>query len=746
MEIILKSDNKTLEFVVGTQGINTGDWNSNDDFVQVLVARPETPLTDRESLAVVFGIDGKDQYTKPLRFLEMDGTYSCAIPNGVLMTEGEWELTILRRRYRNTDKTGDYSQIASNTYTFEVSESVKSNGTPVTATMLQTLYDNANKRATDAETAKAAAEASESKAKSYAESALAYRNAAQAAAENAAADATEKATKAAADAETAREAAVSAKDAAEMAQADAESAATLAAAEAVREVNERINETDTKVNSLETDIAVLNNALVIGGITAKATTETAYNARITADGLNVLDGSKAVLKKVVGSTVKCNNLIPFPYLTANNTNSAGTFTITAGADGSLTFNGSTAEYYQVRLVGMVLKAGTYYFSWNANKTAKGVSVAIVDKKYSEGKITITEQTTVKVFAIVQANTTADNVVFKPMLNEGDTPLPYERYFAGLKNASFAGIESTGRNLFKEPDNYTNGMLQQDGSIANNVNYRTTDYMSILGGLDFTISFDQTYVVDSGTTSFRVVIYDKSKTVLSYFAIYPTSVGRYSYTFTAPNDAVYYRIGTRITDKDIMLNAGITALPYEPYTSNTLSFPKTELGEWDKVDFEKQKVVRGTKTVVFDGTENWEQQTVANSNEMMNVNGIYSFMLKRVLPSISNTAGVCNMYNTVAEGFASVSVEGWMATTYSEFYFRTKAYTTVEEWKAHLAELYASGNPLIVAYGLATPTEEAFERGNEYRAYSGGTERVLENDNAEFGVKNTLLQNYIVVKE
>lgn len=151
MELILKKDNKTLEFVSGSQVLNTGDINLNDDFVQGITVKPETPLSERESLAIVFEREGMDEYTQPLTLLESEEKYTSVIPNGVLSTAGEWEITILRRRYKDTSKEGNFSQIASNTYPLNVEGGVKAtDGTPVTAAMVQTLYTKAETTVNDA--------------------------------------------------------------------------------------------------------------------------------------------------------------------------------------------------------------------------------------------------------------------------------------------------------------------------------------------------------------------------------------------------------------------------------------------------------------------------------------------------------------------------------------------------------------------------------------------------------------------
>ena len=83
------------------------------------------------------------------------------------------------------------------------------------------------------------------------------------------------------------------------------------------------------------------------------------------------------------------------------------------------------------------------------------------------------------------------------------------------------------------------------------------------------------------------------------------------------------------------------------------------------------------------------------------------------------------------------------------YFRTFDYTTVDEWKAHLAELYASGNPLVIAYELVTATETPFTDeekavGSKYQAWKNGTEKVIENREDNLEINNTLIQKYVLV--
>ena len=74
-------------------------------------------------------------------------------------------------------------------------------------------------------------------------------------------------------------------------------------------------------------------------------------------------------------------------------------------------------------------------------------------------------------------------------------------------------------------------------------------------------------------------------------------------------------------------------------------------------------------------------------------------------------------------------------------------TAIANFKAWLAERYASGNPVTIRYiSSELQSETDFTADNEYTAYKGGTEKVLENDGNEYGADNTQTVNYIFVKE
>ena len=121
-----------------------------------------------------------------------------------------------------------------------------------------------------------------------------------------------------------------------------------------------------------------------------------------------------------------------------------------------------------------------------------------------------------------------------------------------------------------------GVLTSTGTIDNSstyANYRTTDYIPVEEG-SYTFSLDNTVYEQYNNTSSRYAFYDEDKVFINY-EISLMRPARFEWTFAAPSNAKYVRLTGRISDDNIMLNTGQTALPYEPYgnTWNTKSYAK-----------------------------------------------------------------------------------------------------------------------------------------------------------------------------
>lgn len=135
-------------------------------------------------------------------------------------------------------------------------------------------------------------------------------------------------------------------------------------------------------------------------------------------------------------------------------------------------------------------------------------------------------------------------------------------------------------------------------------------------------------------------------------------------------------------------------------------------------FDDKKAVRKWGCKVFDGTENvWriENRAFVLENLTFSKGCISQYPLK---------IG----YNSAFENEDKVV---YYELYYHYNYFKDTAYTTVDAWKAHLADLYAQGNPLVVYYELAEPVEDIFEKplNLTYTVINGGTETSLATENS-----------------
>lgn len=140
MKLLLKSDNKTIEFLEGSETINV-----NDDFVQSITVVAEAPLTAREQLVVVYEDTVSEDTTHYVGLVKSDEGYYALIPQGIINAGGTWTFQIIRRRY-STDGT-KYKETASYKYELTVGEGVKNaEGQVVTTAEIMSLYEVVEKQ------------------------------------------------------------------------------------------------------------------------------------------------------------------------------------------------------------------------------------------------------------------------------------------------------------------------------------------------------------------------------------------------------------------------------------------------------------------------------------------------------------------------------------------------------------------------------------------------------------------------
>lgn len=157
---------------------------------------------------------------------------------------------------------------------------------------------------------------------------------------------------------------------------------------------------------------------------------------------------------------------------------------------------------------------------------------------------------------------------------------------------------------------------------------------------------------------------------------------------------------QIEIKDIQLEIGSTATPYQPYVEQSISYtlqnPLYKLSNtvYDYIDLDKGKIIRNVGIVEFDGSsdENW---VIYGNNT--NMNG-YSINYKNIS---GDTPCVCDKLLTTDS--ISTTLEEAIKVLDNAMYVvlnKIRGLNTTELFKSWL-----QSNPITVYYQLSTPTEE-----------------------------------------
>ena len=509
----------------------------------------------------------------------------------------------------------------------------------------------------------------------------------------------------------------------------------------------QLAQTNQNVEDLYT---ILEQAQVV----TVTTLEQAYTTRETADGENIVDGVQTTVKEIRGKTVATENLIPYPY--AETTKTANGVTFTVNSDGSVTVNGTaTSDADFMLLRGPIQSYSESYFlsgcPTGGSDTTYYISEGFTMSKDTGNGVVLNNLPSDQAWRIViKSGTTVNNLVFRPMLNAGTEAKPYSKWFAGLKNASFEKIVSTGKNLvpypYAETTKTANGVtftVNADESVTvNGTATATTNFYFVKGGNDFlTFPIGTTLVLSGCPAGGSARTYFMNVLSTDYLdGVTDIGNGGASFTTKKIKYYLYIRVEQGVTMNNAvfrpMLQFGTTATAYEPYISDTLSAENPiELSEYDVVYPETGETKRQSKTVVFDGTEAW----VINTNYT-------AFSLDLSSKGIAFTS-ICSPYR-------SPKITAWDQLKDYEaqngalvFLIKDSTYSTVEAWKAHLAELAAAGNPLTVTYKTVEATTEAtpFNK-SKYKAWKNGSETIDQGptDNSEYGAENTVKQDYFTL--
>lgn len=524
-------------------------------------------------------------------------------------------------------------------------------------------------------------------------------------------------------------------------------------------VDTAISDTQNQLAQTNQNVEDLYTILEQAQVVTVTTLEQAYTTRETADGENIVDGVQTTVKEIRGKTVATENLIPYPY--AETTKTANGVTFTVNSDGSVTVNGTaTSDADFMLLRGPIQSYSESYFlsgcPTGGSDTTYYISEGFTTSKDTGNGVVFNNLPSDQAWRIViKSGTTVNNLVFRPMLNAGTTAKPYSKWFAGLKNASFEKIVSTGRNLipypYEESTKTENGItftVNSDGSIT--ANGTTTVNPSIFNLAKISLN--------AGTYALRSFANVANAGICQFYIDIPSEPNDRpgnGVTFTLQDDIVNKNVNIIVNPSQTvnnlifkpMLQFGTTATAYEPYISDTLSAETPiELAEYDVVYPETGETKRQSNTLTFDGTEEWYLTGNAENN-------FYNY---RYYTPISVEAQktkvpcICNKYdyklsveNDTGNDIGILVIRGYV-------YIRLGSGSTIKsvtEWKSQLAAWAGAGNPLTVTYKTAEATTEAtpFNK-SKYIAWKNGSETIEQGptDNSEYGAENTVKQDYFTL--
>lgn len=394
-------------------------------------------------------------------------------------------------------------------------------------------------------------------------------------------------------------------------------------------------------------------------------------------------------------------------------------TMVNNGDGTYTVNGTATDDFDIALAPYTTKQNIYY-TLSGCPSGGSKTTYYLDPRgyeYDTGRgttiINPNQDFSNYIRIVIKKDVTVNNLLFKPMFNEGQTAQPFEPYTGGqpspspdypqeVKGVSEISGKVVGKNLFdvnkiKEISNSIK--RNDDGSLtitSTSADSSVATKMALKDLADLEIG--KTYIISFITTG-------KNQIYLNEVKQYWGSNKALTITQDMLNSNVrLYPKDVNSTDivSGIQIEEASTATDYQPYQSQsfnyTLSKPLYRLSDsvYDYLDIDKGKIIRNVGVATFDGSDDEEISKVSN----ININ-VYQF--SRAINSIEKYAkyAKCDSFQ-IATAYANDLLRNdnkIYAATIS-CYLSFDKMNTVEKLKVYLQQ-----NPITVYYQLATPVEE-----------------------------------------
>lgn len=152
---------------------------------------------------------------------------------------------------------------------------------------------------------------------------------------------------------------------------------------------------------------------------------------------------------------------------------------------------------------------------------------------------------------------------------------------------------------------------------------------------------------------------------------------------------------------IGINKGTVAKAYEPYKQQTECFPLSEGQKLMEGSYLADDGIHNKRTqVVFTGNENWE---LTSTNNQIITKRFSCRISPPIMKMNSQENALCSHFanvNVDTEDIESIYYAALEDCTYIALRLNVNKATTLEQFKAYLAEQYSKGTPVTVEYELA----------------------------------------------
>lgn len=481
------------------------------------------------------------------------------------------------------------------------------------------------------------------------------------------------------------------------------------------------------------------------GITQELTITDGY-AQLTDTATKRLD-SLVIKGNTVQNSTKGLNLI---NCTPKTTNING-ITMVNNGDGTYTVNGTATNDFDIALAPYTTKQNIYY-TLSGCPSGGSKTTYYLDPRgydYDTGRgITIRNQEqdfSNYIRIVIKKDVTVNNLLFKPMFNEGQTAQPFEPYTGGkpspspeypqeIKAVSKLSGAFYSKNLFDfniiKDSNITRGTavwtnnsvtITSNASDCYTESYGKKNYIKVKPNTTYTLLFKRDKSVQGSIYIFEKKNYDDS----NYYDVRSNTSSdlKKAWTFTTKSSTNYlafrlgiYQSGQTCTFSEIMLVEGSHTwdnISYENGKQSLLNYtlqnPLYKLGDiYDYIDLNRGKIVYKIKKVIistatFNDFEKNNKRCLFYNEVKDRKSYIYDGN-PLVLSNIAKSMGNIGKFLQNSNGL-------WQTTSLVNVYWYPNVYQlgitdedTLEEANVKL-QSFLTNTPLILYYELATPTEE-----------------------------------------